>query len=193
MIDGPLSPPSVSVSSTSADAGGSMCPARVFGTALRCRQHRHQRRYERRHQALQRQQALQAALREERFLTRANELKSRSQRRYERRHHALQTALPPVWVLGTPASRRHQRRHQQRHQALQTALDAELPSLSARFTLGHKMYRMFQSYRVLESDLLLEIKSFDRTSQLRIPTLVQTTHTPVRLSLWLKMDGVLSH
>ena len=73
---------------------------------------------------------------------------------------------------------RHRRRHQRRHQSLQTALEKELPSLSARFTSGHKM---FQSYPVLETDLLLEIKGFDRTSQLR-------THAPVRLSL--EIDGV---
>ena len=74
------------------------------------------------------------------------------------------------------AQARHRRRHQRRHQALQTALEEELTSLSARFVSGHKMFQSYQ-VRVLEtdwSDLLLEIKGFDRTSQLR-------THTPVRL------------
>ena len=90
---------------------------------------------------------------------------------------------------------RHQRRHQHRHQALQTALQAELAIVSAHFTLERRCHRALQtalrvdllamvaitntkrnkriSYRVLDPELLCDIRAFDRTSRLRV-------HSPVR-------------
>ena len=90
---------------------------------------------------------------------------------------------------------RHQRRHRRRHQALQTALQAELSIVSAHFTLERRCHRALQTalrvdllamvaivntkrnkriaYRVLDPELLCDIRAFDRTSRLRV-------HSPVR-------------
>ena len=90
---------------------------------------------------------------------------------------------------------RHQRRHRRRHQALQTALQAELSIVSAHFTLERRCHQALQTalrvdllamvaivntkrnkriaYRVLDPELLCDIRAFDRTSRLRV-------HSPVR-------------
>ena len=101
---------------------------------------------------------------------------------------------------------RHQRRHRRRHQALQTALQAELSIVSAHFTLERRCHRALQTalrvdllamvaivntkrnkriaYRVLDPELLCDIRAFDRTSRLRV-------HSPVRCGWGARCLGVV--